>query len=407
MTESTSASLQNSGDNRKIRLGIVGLGNMGYCHLGYVVDGLCPRIEVTAVADIDSSKLERAKERCEHCYPVPAVFDNATDLLDSGLVDAVVIAVPHYGHPELAIECFKRGIHVMTEKPAGVYTRQVREMNEAADKAGVKFAIMFNQRTNPLFIRAHEIVKSGQLGNLKRMVWIITNWYRTQAYYDSGTWRATWNGEGGGVLLNQAPHNLDLWQWIVGMPKRVRAFCSFGKYHNVAVEDDVTIYGEYENGGTAVFISTTGEAPGTNRLEISGDLGKIVVEQGTLKWWKLEESERTICFNSKEGFANPKTTYEEYSDEDKDGHPILLNNFADAILDGVPLIADGREGIKSLSVSNAAYLSSWSDEWADIPVNEADFEEYLKMRCENEKQKKSPTSGGQTADVSERWKIHW
>lgn len=203
-------------------------------------------------------------------------------MLDSGLIDAALIAVPHYEHPTYAVKCFQRGIHVLTEKPAGVYARQVREMNEAAEKAGVKFEIMFNQRIDPIYKKAHDLVQSGALGQPKRLVWIVTNWYRTQAYYDSGSWRATWKGEGGGVLLNQAPHNLDLWQWIFGMPQKIRAFCSVGKYHQIGVEDDVTIYGEYENGATAVFISTTGEAPGTNRLEISGDLGKLVLEEGKL-----------------------------------------------------------------------------------------------------------------------------
>ena len=252
----------------KIRLGIIGMGNMGTGHLQYIKDGLCPKIEVTAFADIDPQKLNRAK----NMQPSAAAFSDATEMLDSGFIDSALIAVPHYGHPEYAMECFKRGIHVMLEKPAGVYTSRVREMNDAAEKSGVKFGIMFNQRTSPLFMKAREIVKSGEIGKPKRLVWIITNWYRTQAYYDSGSWRATWNGEGGGVLLNQAPHNLDLWQWIFGMPKRIRAFCSVGKYHNIDVEDDVTIYGEYDNGATAVFITTTGEAPGTNRLEISGDL---------------------------------------------------------------------------------------------------------------------------------------
>ncbi len=229
------------------------------------------------------------KKGCPHC------FTNAGEMLDSGLVDAVLIALPHYDHPVYAQKnVFERKIHVLTEKPSGVFARQVREMNEAADRSGVKFGIMFNQRTNPIYIKAREIVKSGLLGEPKRLVWIITNWYRTQAYYDSGTWRASWNGEGGGVLLNQAPHNLDLWQWIFGMPKRVRAFCSVGKYHNINVEDDVTIYGEYDNGATATFITTTGEAPGTNRLEISGDCGKIIIEDGRLKWWRLSVPERAF-----------------------------------------------------------------------------------------------------------------
>lgn len=199
----------------KVRLGIIGVGNMGSGHLRSVVDGQCPKIEVTAVADTDPERLKYAKEQ----LPSAAAFADTEEMLDSVLIDAALIAVPHYDHPKNAIECFKRGIHAMTEKPAGVYARQVREMNEAADKAGVKFAIMFNQRTNPIFAKAQEIVQSGALGQPKRLVWIVTNWYRTQAYYNSGSWRATWNGEGGGVLLNQAPHNLDLWQWIFGMPK--------------------------------------------------------------------------------------------------------------------------------------------------------------------------------------------
>ncbi len=369
----------------KIRLGIIGLGNMGYGHLKSIVDGACPRIEVTAFCDIDPAMLKRAQDLC----PSARAFDNAYAMLDSGLSDAVLIAVPHYDHPNLAVECFKRGLHVMTEKPAGVYTSQVREMNAAAEKSGLVFAIMFNQRANPLFVKAREIVRGGQLGELKRLVWIITNWYRTQSYYDSGTWRATWNGEGGGVLLNQAPHNLDLWQWIFGMPARVRAFCSVGKYHKVSIEDDVTIYAEYDNGATAAFITTTGEAPGTNRLEISGDRGKLVLEDGTLKWTKLKVPEREYCFTCKDGFSIPETEYEEFTIPEPDGHPILLNNFADAILDKTPLIARGEEGLNSLSLSNAAYLSSWTDSWAEIPVNEEIFETYLKQLCDEEKEARS------------------
>ena len=364
----------------KIRLGIVGLGNMGSGHFYNAFGGKCPSVEVAAVCDLVPEKMEKAKE-----HPEVACFTDYIEMLDSGLVDAVLIAVPHYDHPTVAKECFKRNIHVLTEKPAGVYARQVREMNEAAEKSGVKFGIMFNQRTNPMFAKAREIVQSGQLGELKRMVWIITNWYRTQAYYDSGSWRATWNGEGGGVLLNQAPHNLDLWQWIFGMPKRVRAFCEFGKYHNIKVEDDVTIFGEYENGATATFITTTGDACGTNRLEITGDRGKIVVEHGKLCHWKLDTPEREFCFTSKEGFATPANTYEEFTAPEPEGHPEVLEAFAQSILNGTPMIAEGKEGLNSLSISNAAYISTWTNDWADIPTDEALFEKHLGELCRNEK----------------------
>ncbi|MDD2647709.1 MAG: Gfo/Idh/MocA family oxidoreductase [Eubacteriales bacterium] len=388
----------------KLKLGIIGVGNMGSGHLQSVINGECPRIEVTAIADIDKEKLARAGKK----LPTAALFDTDGALLSSGLVDAVLIAVPHYDHPTIAIKAFSRGIHVMTEKPAGVFTRQVRQMNEAAEKARVKFAIMFNQRTNPIYARAKEIVGSGQLGELKRLTWIITNWYRTQAYYDSGSWRATWNGEGGGVLLNQAPHNLDLWQWIFGMPRRIRAFGAVGKYHNISVEDDVTIYGEYDSGATAAFITTTGDACGTNRLEISGDAGKLVLENGKLKWWKLKIPEREFCFTSKEGFACPETEYEEFSAPEPDGHPIVLNNFADAVLDGAPLIANGCEGINSLSISNAAYLSSWTDSWAEIPVSEEDFEKRLAKLCAEEKTVKKPSMVSEPAEkLAERWKVRW
>lgn len=364
-----------------IRLGIIGLGKMGLEHLKNIADGHCPRVKASAFADPGPDKLRKALQMVPEAQP----FTDAEKMLDSGAVDAALICVPHYLHPEYAAMCFRRGIHVMTEKPAGVYTRQVRMMNDAAKDSGAKFAIMFNQRTDPLYSKAREIVAGGLLGAPKRLVWIVTDWYRTQAYYDSGSWRGTWSGEGGGVLLNQAPHNLDLWQWIFGMPKRVRAFCTAGKYHDVGVEDDVTIYGEYENGATAVFISSTGEAPGTNRLEISGTLGKIVIEDRRLKWWRLYEDERHICFNCSDGFAVPGTEYEEFSASAPDGHPILLNNFADAILDGTDLIAPGEEGLNSLCISNAAYLSSWTGALADIPVDEAAFEEKLAELCEEEK----------------------
>ncbi len=387
---------------KKIRLGIIGMGNMGGGHFRNVAAGKCPSVEITAVCDIDPKKIADDTK-----YGSVKRFADYKEMLDSGVVDAALIAVPHYDHPTIAIECFKRGIHVLTEKPAGVYAKQVREMNKAAEKSGVKFGIMFNQRTNPIYAKAREIVRSGQLGQLKRMVWIVTNWYRTQAYYDSGSWRATWNGEGGGVLLNQAPHNLDLWQWIFGMPKRVRAFCTAGKYHNIGVEDDVTIYGEYENGATAVFISTTGEAPGTNRLEISGDLGKIVIEQGTLKWWKLKVPERKFCFTAKEGLVSPESEYEEFTAPEPEGHPQVLEAFAHSVLNDTEMIADGIEGINSLSISNAAYLSSWTDDWAEIPTDEALFEKYLIELCRKEKLEGKPEHGESTENIGERWRVRW
>src|SRR5690606_18674733 len=255
-----------------VRVGVVGIGNMGSAHAVYLFENQIENGELAAVCDINPKRLEWAKNRFGDRVKL---FEDAEAMFSSGTVDGVIIATPHYHHPSLAIAAFEKGLHVLCEKPAGVYTKQVREMNEAAKKSNKVFSMMFNQRTNPLYQKVRDLIVSGELGEIKRTNWIITNWYRSQSYYDSGSWRATWAGEGGGVMLNQSPHQLDLWQWTTGlMPKRVRAFCSFGKYRNIEVEDDVTTYVEYENGATGVFITSVGEAPGTNRFEIAGDRGK-------------------------------------------------------------------------------------------------------------------------------------
>ena len=266
--------------DRKIRTGIIGIGNMGCGHARSIMEGKCPELELTAVADLNPARLEWARTELS---PDIACFPDALSLLDSGLIEACIISVPHYDHPTLAIACMERGIHVMVEKPAGVYTAQVRRMNETASRhPEVVFGMMFNQRTNPVYRKLRELVQSGAYGQLRRSNWIITDWYRPQCYYDSGAWRATWSGEGGGVLLNQCPHQLDLWQWICGMPRRVEAHMHFGLWHDIEVEDDVTAYVEYENGATGVFVTTTGDAHGSNRLELQLDRARMVVENGKL-----------------------------------------------------------------------------------------------------------------------------
>lgn len=394
-----------------LRVGIIGIGNIGSVHAACIYAGRVPGMKLAALCDIDEAKCGRLKAR----YPDVSVFTDASELFASGIADAVIIAAPHYFHPPLAIEAFRTGHHVLTEKPAGVMTGSVRKMAEAAKQSGKRFGIMFNQRTDPLFRKARELLQSGALGVPKRLVWIVTNWYRTQAYYDSGDWRATWNGEGGGVLLNQAPHNIDLWQWIFGMPCRVRAFCGVGKYHNINVEDDVTIYAEYENGATASFITTTGEAPGTNRLEISGDLGKLVLEDSVLRLYRLSEPERTFCFTSKESSYLPEITREEFRASAPEGHPLILADFAAACLYDAPMLAPGEDGLNELSISNAAYLSSWEDRTVTLPLScedEARFEAHIARLREKEAERGMLTKDKNTQDISqtsysERWKVRW
>jgi predicted dehydrogenase len=371
----------------KVRIGIIGIGNMGSSHGKYLINNEVPGAILTAVCDLNPERLKWAKENLGENINL---FDNPEVLMSSGEVDAVLIATPHYDHPTLAIEGFKHGLHVLIEKPAGVYTKQVKEMNEAALKSDKVFGIMYNQRTNPLYQKLKDLIQSGELGEIKRTIWIITNWYRPQSYYNSGGWRATWAGEGGGVLLNQDPHQLDLWQWTCGMPKRVRAFCSFGKYHDIEVEDDVTAYVEYENGATGLFVTCTGEAPGTNRFEVSGTNGKIVIEDDTLTFWRLRESERKFNAEYTGGFGEPECWKCEVPIKGTtSGHPGITRNFVDAILKGTKLLAPGIDGINGLQISNAMHLSAWTDSWADIPVNEDLFYELLQDRVKNSNYKKN------------------
>ncbi|MCR2802403.1 Gfo/Idh/MocA family protein [Paenibacillus soyae] len=370
-----------------VRLGIIGLGNMGKGHIGYLKKGEVKGVKLTAVSDSAPAGLDWAKENAGEGV---ALYSDPYELMDSGLVDGVLIATPHYSHPELAIACFERGLHVLVEKPAGVYTKQVREMNEAAARTDVKFSMMYNQRTNPLYQKLKDLVDSGELGEIRRTNWIITNWYRSQSYYDSGTWRATWAGEGGGVLLNQDPHQLDLWQWTISMmPKRVRAFCYFGKHRNIEVEDDVTAFVEYENGATGVFVTTTGEAPGTNRLEISGDNGKVVIEDNKLTFWRNRVSEREFNATYKGGFGQPECWKCEIPVHGTNpDHKGITQNWVNAILHGEQLIAPGEEGIKGLMLSNAMLLSTWNDDWVELPIDEELYYEKLQERIANSSYRK-------------------
>ena len=388
----------------EVKVGIIGIGNMGSAHLQTVAAGNIFGMRVTAVCDINPEMLKAAKAK----YPDIALFGDYTELLKSSDTDAVIIAVPHPLHAKIAIEAFKYGKHVLVEKPIDITVSAAESLCAAAKKSGKVFAIMFNQRTNGLFQKARKIVKSGELGNLKRSVWIITNWYRTQSYYDSGDWRATWAGEGGGVLLNQAPHNLDIWQWICGSPTAVTAFCSVGKFHNIEVEDEATIYAEYENGATGVFITTTGDCPGTNRLEITGTRGKIVLENGLLKLWKLKEDERDICKNATEGFVSPETEYSEFSAGREEAHAGILKNFAGAILHGEELLSPGYDGINELMISTAAYLSQWTgNSRIPLPFDTAEFDRLLKEKQKSSEIKEKTVKNSTDKSCGERWQINW
>ncbi len=390
---------------RNVRVAVIGAGNMGSAHAACIGRGEIQGLELAAVCDKEAVRLEIIKEQ----FPTVYTYSQWEEVVASRDIDAVIIATPHRLHGRIAVEAMRAGKHILTEKPADVQASAARKMNEVAKSTGVVFAIMFNQRTNPLFQKAKELVSTGQLGELKRSVWIVTNWFRTQHYYDSGDWRATWCGEGGGVLLNQAPHNLDLWQWICGMPCELTAYCDIAKYHNIEVEDDVTITARFPNGATGVFITSTGEYPGTNRLEITGTLGKIVIEQEKLKWWQLTESEPIVSRASKESCPQIAFSYREYRQGEMDtAHKGILQNFANAILHGEKLLSPGADGIYQLQISNGAYLSAWQGNVpVRIPCSEEIFDARLKELEENSQQRQNAPVSVCKMNYSPRWSIRW
>ena len=351
---------------KSIRIGIAGLGNMGSVHARQILEGKIPRLELAAVCDSNATKFAQ--------FPQAKHFPGSEAMIRSGEIDAILIATPHFSHAAIGIDALKHGLHVIVEKPISVHKAECQRFIAAHKNKKRVFAAMFNQRTDPLFQRLRGMIQGGELGEVRRINWIITDWFRTEAYYASGGWRATWAGEGGGILLNQCPHNLDLLQWIFGQPQRVRAFCRFGRYHDIEVEDDVTAFMEFPKGASGVFIASTGEAPGTNRLEITGDLGRLVYENNAIQFTRNEVGMSKFCRTSKESFGAPATRQEVIQVKGHGGqHNAILKNFADAILDGAP--ADrARKGRHPLvELANAILLSSLENKTIAFPMSAAAY----------------------------------
>ena len=358
----------------KVRLGIIGLGNMGSAHVKHILDGLIPNCVLGAVCDIDEAKLKKYAD--QKCYA-----DSAA-MIRSGDVDAVLIATPHYFHTTIGIDALENGIHVLTEKPISVHKADCERLIAAHNAhPELVFAAMFNQRTDPHYLKIRQLVETGELGELRRTNWIITDWFRTEAYYRSGGWRATWAGEGGGVLLNQCPHNLDLFQWICGMPSAITAIGAVGKHHDIEVEDEVTALLEYPNGATGVFVTTTSEAPGTNRLEIVGTRGKLVCEGGKLIFTRNEIPMDRFSAATSSSFGKPETwTIDVPLSKPGNGeqHIGIKKNFVNAILRGEKLIAPAEEGIHSVELANAMIYSFMTGRRVELPLDSALYEEHLK-----------------------------
>jgi predicted dehydrogenase len=357
------------------------LGNIGTSHANYLREGKIDRCTLTAVCDVDPKRLEAFGDYKQ--------FSDSAEMIRSGEVDAVIVGTPHYDHTTIGIDAMENGVHVLVEKPISVHKADAEKLIAAYEKSDVKFSAMFQMRTYAMYQRIKQLIDSGELGAIQRVNWIVSAWFRTEAYYSSGGWRATWAGEGGGVLMNQCPHNLDLFQWFFGMPKRVTAFCGWGKYHNIEVEDEVTAYMDFENGATGVFIASTGEAPGTDRLEIAGDRGKLLLEDGALTFTRNVTPTQEFNQTHPGAFDRPDVWNVEIPvDEGEQGHFVVTQNFVNAILDDTPLIAPAQDGIRSVELANAMLLSAFTESPVDVPLDGEQYWQELKKRIDSSTFKK-------------------
>jgi len=356
--------------SNKVRTIVIGAGIMGKSHLRDIVS--MENTELIGICDNDEAVLDEIDKE----YDVPK-YVSYLDAINADNLDAIIISTPHYDHTPISIAALERGIHVLVEKPIAVHVNDAAKMISAYEKAretypNLIFAAMFMQRTYGQWRKIKAMVDNGDLGTLIRTTWLITDWFRTQYYYDMGGWRATWEGEGGGVLMNQCPHNLDLYQWLVGMPSKIRGFAKFGKHHNIEVEDEVTGYFEHANGMIGHFITTTAESPGTNRLEIVGENGKLIFENGELVFYRNAHSSKKQIAEAQAGFEKVKFAKEiiDFEHHGKPGHRFIIENFADAILnESVTLMAPAIEGINSVMLANAIILSSHEGETVDLPLD--------------------------------------
>jgi predicted dehydrogenase len=379
----------------KLKMAIVGVGNMGRLHARDIHE--LDNTELVAVCDIERARADEAAAQ----YGVLAACDYR-DLLAHASVDAILIATPHYDHTPISIAALQKGVHVLVEKPIAVHAADARSMIQAYETAQAShpdlvFAAMFMQRTYGHYRKIKEMIDGGELGRLVRASWIITDWFRTQIYYDSGDWRATWAGEGGGVLLNQCPHNLDLYQWFVGMPARVTGFAHIGKYHDIEVEDEVTAYFEHGDGMVGHFVTSTAESPGTNRLEIVGELGKLVLENEKLAFCRNRGSMLRFIEEATGGFDKVDYSMEEvpFQHHGQPGHRLIIENFADAVLKGDALIAPAIEGLHSVMLGNAIMLSSFLNRTVEMPIDEDLYKKKLMELIQGSRYRKTKRDAGE------------
>ena len=370
-------------ETKTVRMGIIGVGTMGRQYAQWICAGEVRGMTLTAAV---SRNPETRSWLSRIGGPELKVYDSEEEFFqESYRFDALLIATPHKEHPRLALRAFSLGKHVLCDKPAGIRAADAREMTRAAKEAGAAYGLIFHNRLRPGYQRMKALLESGELGRLKRFAFVSTIHFRTRHYHESGDWRSSWSGEGGGALINQGQHVLDFWQWLFGMPDRLFAKIPFGKYQDFAVDDEATLLMEYPNKVTGTFFLTTAEIPGEEKLEVVGTRGRALLTEESLRIWRygdIQEYIMTAPVNTKEGL---EVNLEEIPLASLGNLRLeLLENFAAHLLTGEPLVAPGREGENALWLSNAAYLSAWTGADVSLPFDPDVFDRELARRVEME-----------------------
>lgn len=373
----------------QVRMAVIGTGSMGKKYAQMIAAGSVKDMVLTAVVCRSEANIEWAKEKLNQEVQI---FPDADTLYAHGdLFDAVMIVTPHKLHPEMVKQGLLAGKHMFCDKPAGVSMKQCEEMARLAREKDLKFAMMFHQRMYGKYLRIKELLEQNEIGVIRRVMMENSRYYRTQYYHKSGSWRSSWTGEGGGALINQGQHILDIWQWLVGMPQSVQAVIPFGKYNDFDVDDEATILMEYPDKRTAVFILTTGEGSWTERLEIVGSKGTILLEEDKLTISRydqdLTEYGKNAQCNAREQMKETLTV-EDYPKE-KEPYEEMLADFADAILTDGSVAVSGLEGLHALELTNAAYLSAFTGKKISLPMDADEYEKELTRRMQDEQSRRA------------------
>src|SRR3979411_3327211 len=309
-------------------------------------------VEIVGVCDINVEAAERQAERLGCPY-----FADHRELLAATRPDAVAVLAPHPFHAALAIDCLNAGAPLLVEKPIAVHVAEADRMIAAAAQADRLLAVNLQHRTRGEIRTARKLLESGRLGQIQR-VEMVAIWTRTASYYAQAGWRGTWQGEGGGVLMNQSPHSLDLICHLVGQPSRVVAW-NRTLFHAIETEDTSLSLLEWPNGALGTLLVTTAQAGEPERLEIAGTRGILQLGRGGVHFVEADQDLRDFLKTSPEPFGKPIFRDQDVVLEPGGGdHTDVYANFLEAIRSGAPLVADGAGGRLSLELANALIYSS-------------------------------------------------